>query len=230
MATMLDENCVVLHSSATTTRQAVLLDQHPLLMDTVERVLEHVGVATVGKYTSAREALRAVQLHRPAILVVDLGARDGDLDSLACIRSARTSVPELKPVVLTDRSSQHLLASAFVAGAAAAVFRTAHAGDLAMAVRQVFEPSVYLAHAIHPRDLPVEPSGPGCDLTKREREILQLVAEGYSNSRVARTLWVTEQTVKFHLSNVYRKLDVCNRTEASRWAQLNGLLSAEPAA
>ena len=65
-------------------------------------------------------------------------------------------------------------------------------------------------------------------LTKREREILQLVAEGHSNSQLARMLWVTEQTVKFHLSNIYRKLDVANRTEASRWAQLHGLLEPAP--
>jgi DNA-binding CsgD family transcriptional regulator len=61
-------------------------------------------------------------------------------------------------------------------------------------------------------------------LTRRELEILRLVAEGHSNAQVARMLWVTEQTVKFHLSNIYRKLDVANRTEASRWAQRNGLL------
>ena len=61
-------------------------------------------------------------------------------------------------------------------------------------------------------------------LTPREREILQLVAEGHSNAKLAKMLWVTEQTVKFHLSNVYRKLNVSNRTEAARWAQLNGLL------
>jgi DNA-binding CsgD family transcriptional regulator len=63
-------------------------------------------------------------------------------------------------------------------------------------------------------------------LTRRELEILQLVAEGHSNAQLARMLWVTEQTVKFHLSNIYRKLDVSNRTEASRWAQLQGLLSS----
>jgi DNA-binding CsgD family transcriptional regulator len=64
-------------------------------------------------------------------------------------------------------------------------------------------------------------------LTRREVEILRLVSEGHSNAQVARTLWVTEQTVKFHLSNIYRKLDVGNRTEASRWAQLHGVLSAD---
>ena len=61
-------------------------------------------------------------------------------------------------------------------------------------------------------------------LTPREREILRLVAEGGTNVEVARKLWVTEQTVKFHLSNVYRKLNVSNRTEAGRWAHAHGLL------
>jgi DNA-binding CsgD family transcriptional regulator len=68
------------------------------------------------------------------------------------------------------------------------------------------------------------------DLTRRELEILCLVAEGHSNSQLARMLWVTEQTVKFHLSNIYRKLGVANRTEASRWAQLNGLLNSQATA
>jgi DNA-binding CsgD family transcriptional regulator len=63
-------------------------------------------------------------------------------------------------------------------------------------------------------------------LTARELEILGLVAEGASNSSIARQLWVTEQTVKFHLSNVYRKLGVANRTEASHHAHVNGLLDA----
>jgi DNA-binding CsgD family transcriptional regulator len=66
------------------------------------------------------------------------------------------------------------------------------------------------------------------NLTRRELEILRLVAEGDSNAELARMLWVTEQTVKFHLSNIYRKLDVSNRTEASRWAQVHGLLEARP--
>ena len=61
-------------------------------------------------------------------------------------------------------------------------------------------------------------------LTRRELEILTLVAEGHTNTQMARMLWVTEQTVKFHLANVYRKLVVTNRTQAGRWAQLHGLL------
>jgi len=67
------------------------------------------------------------------------------------------------------------------------------------------------------------------DLTAREREILGLVAEGLTNARIGRELWVTEQTVKFHLSNIYRKLGVSNRTEASRFAYTHGLLRRGPA-
>jgi DNA-binding NarL/FixJ family response regulator len=64
---------------------------------------------------------------------------------------------------------------------------------------------------------------PPCPLTARELEILRAVAEGHTNARIGRQLWVTEQTVKFHLSNIYRKLGVSNRTEASRYALVNGL-------
>ena len=60
--------------------------------------------------------------------------------------------------------------------------------------------------------------------TARELEILRAVAEGHTNARIGRLLWVTEQTVKFHLSNIYRKLGVSNRTEASRYALVNGMV------
>jgi DNA-binding NarL/FixJ family response regulator len=70
--------------------------------------------------------------------------------------------------------------------------------------------------------LPVAEPSP---LTARELEILRAVAEGHTNARIGRLLWVTEQTVKFHLSNIYRKLGVSNRTEASRYALVNGMVT-----
>jgi DNA-binding NarL/FixJ family response regulator len=82
-----------------------------------------------------------------------------------------------------------------------------------------------------PRGLPAVTTGSqrigGVDLTPREVEILQLVAQGLSNSELAERLWVSDQTVKFHLSNVYRKLHVESRAKASRWAAVHGLLSRE---
>jgi DNA-binding NarL/FixJ family response regulator len=72
-------------------------------------------------------------------------------------------------------------------------------------------------------EIEAEEERPPCPLTARELEILRAVAEGHTNARIGRQLWVTEQTVKFHLSNIYRKLGVSNRTEASRYALVNGL-------
>jgi DNA-binding CsgD family transcriptional regulator len=81
-----------------------------------------------------------------------------------------------------------------------------------------------------PRDRTATPAASAPEdshgLTRREIEILRYVAEGNSNAEVARTLSVTEQMVEFHLSNVFCKLGVSNRVEASRWAQLNGVLPA----
>jgi DNA-binding NarL/FixJ family response regulator len=73
---------------------------------------------------------------------------------------------------------------------------------------------------------PTTADAPTCPLTRRELEILRAVAEGHTNARIGRDLWVTEQTVKFHLSNIYRKLGVSNRTEASRYALVNDLFGA----
>jgi DNA-binding NarL/FixJ family response regulator len=87
-------------------------------------------------------------------------------------------------------------------------------------VRQIFQPSVFIAFP-HSFQSTTNTRRRGGLLTKRETQILELVSKGYSNGQVARMLWVTEQTVKFHLSNIYRKLGVANRTEASHWALIN---------
>ena len=101
----------------------------------------------------------------------------------------------------------------------------------ASAIRQAFDHSIYLARGHNgKRQRSRESIEEAWGLTRRELEILTLVAEGHSNAQLARMLWVTEQTVKFHLSNIYRKLNVSNRTEASRWAQVHGLLPLQTAA
>ena len=212
-------------------RTAVLLDPHPLWLDAVELVLTRNGLAVVGQATDPDRALALVEEFRPSVFVAD--AAD---DGFACIRKACAKVPELKAIVLSSPDDGAQIEAAFAAGAHAYVLKTAHPDDVSVAIRQTFDHSVFLpgpSAASAPAGIPVtvgsEASDTVASLTKRELEILQLVAEGHSNSQLARILWVTEQTVKFHLSNIYRKLDVANRTEASRWAQVHGLLNVERA-
>ena len=216
-------------------RTALLLDQHPVWLYGVEHVLARLNVTVVGKTTAGDEALALAEDLRPDIFVTGLSMPPGQLDGIACIALLRERVPECKAIVLSQHDDSERIDAAFSAGAVAYVVKTAHPDDIASAIRQAFTHSIYLpgarvaaVSAAKPR-VAEESASPG--LTRRELEILQLVSEGHSNAALARMLWVTEQTVKFHLSNIYRKLDVSNRTEASRWAQVRGLLPANaPAA
>jgi DNA-binding NarL/FixJ family response regulator len=205
-------------------RTAVLLDPYPLWLDAVESVLSRNGVAVVGRTTDPQQALALVEELRPAVLVAEPG-----VEGLSAIREACERCPGLKAIVLSAATEPAHIQAAFAAGAVAYVLKTAHPDDVGVAIRQAFEHSVFVptpAQMSTGSNGIVTPSAKDAvaALTRRELEILQLVAEGHSNSQLARILWVTEQTVKFHLSNIYRKLDVANRTEASRWAQIHGLL------
>jgi len=210
------------------TRTAVLLDRHPLWLEAVHRVLDRLQVTIVGKTTSPTDALRLIERHQPSLFVTGISMNEGEIDGLACVRLARQGAPRVRPIVLSMHCDAAHVDEALAAGAVAYVYKSAHPDDLASAVRQVFEHSVYFAGT--------RPAAPAravttlsSELTPREHEILRLVAEGYSNAQLAKMLWVTEQTIKFHLSNVYRKLNVANRTEASRWAQVYGLLESTEA-
>jgi DNA-binding NarL/FixJ family response regulator len=207
-------------------RKAVLLDQHPLWHEAVEPVLERLEIEVVAKTTSADEALSVVDDQGPDLLLLELDLPENGLDGISVIREAKDRDPELRVIVLSLYDNPHEVEASFAAGAAAYVLKSVRPDDLATAVRQAFEPSIYL-----PGSKPGARDGNSGSklLTERELEIVRLVGEGHSNRELARMLWVTEQTVKFHLTNVYRKLGVSNRTEASRWAQAQGLLSAGPA-
>jgi DNA-binding NarL/FixJ family response regulator len=218
--------------NGTSEQLGVICDSHPMWLDAVEQVMRRIAIRVVGKTTSTSEALSMVEEHRPELLITELEGAGGELSGLALIERARAACPSVRPIVLSMHQDAQMIDAALVAGASAYVVKTAHPEDLASAVRQAFSHSVYLAGRRNLAPAPVEVAAqvedePG--LTRRELEILRLVAEGHSNAQLGRMLWVTEQTVKFHLSNIYRKLDVANRTEASRWAQLHGLLDGRSA-
>ena len=176
-----------------------------------------------------------VEAHQPDVIVTDYGLATSNGTNL--LQEARATSPRSRCVVLSEKSVDSERDAAFAAGARAYCAKLAEPDDLAAAIRQLFTPSIYFADsqpgASKPAPVPGHAERLNDDkaaLTKRETEILRLTAEGHSNSELAKMLWVTEQTVKFHLSNIYRKLDVSNRTEASRWALMHGLLDVKSSA
>jgi DNA-binding NarL/FixJ family response regulator len=206
-------------------RTAVILDRQPLWIDALARLLTEVGIRVVGATASPVEALDMIAAHEPALFIAEYDAIESSDEGLALLGQAASSGPGLRSVVLATEDDPAQIEGAFAAGASMYCVKTAAPQDLASAIRQSFQTSIYHAGSRLRQPEPVAVVAEATTgLTKREVEILRLVAEGYSNSQLAKMLWVTEQTVKFHLSNIYRKLSVANRTEASRWAQLHGLL------
>ena len=216
----------------TTSGTAVILDQHPLWLEAVEPVLTKIGIGVTGKTTMPEEALALVGETLPDMLIAEPSLPDGLPSGLEVVREARRRHPGVKVIALGSSSAPEDIDAVCRAGAVAYVCKTAHPDDIASAIGQAFGHSVLYANGHQPAESSsgesvssaVAPSG----LTPRELEILRLVAEGHSNSQLASMLWVTEQTIKFHLSNIYRKLGVANRTQASRWAQVHEMLPSVP--
>ena len=209
---------------------AVTLAPHPLWLEALEGLLNRIGVREVHRATSSAAALALVEKHAPDLFVLDLDVGDESPDVWDCLRCVKELQPDIKTAVVSERAQERSIEAAFAAGAEAFCTKAAEPDDLAAAIQQAFDRSIFLARgqvdqgAIAVSAARAVRNGNDAGLTRRELEILQLVSEGHSNSQLAGKLWVTEQTVKFHLSNIYRKLDVSNRTEASRWAQVHGLL------
>jgi DNA-binding NarL/FixJ family response regulator len=214
----------------TSERTGVLLDPHPLWLDALEGVLERLDVRVGLKTTAPSEVLASLDDLRPDLIVAEVETPEGEIDGIECLLRAREQLPSLRGIIISSLAEPAFIDRALAAGASAYVLKTAHPEDFASAIRQAFSSSIFLAGPRTPTPaVPARAQKQAADLTTRELEILQLVAEGLSNGEMARRLWVTEQTIKFHLSNIYRKLDVANRTQASRWAQVNGLLSSSRA-
>jgi two-component system response regulator DevR len=203
------------------TLTAVVLDRHPLWHEAVEHVLHRLDVRVVAKTTSPALALHAIEKQRPDLLITDVTMDDSDLDGIECVREAIERLPELSAIVLSMRSDPDVVDAAIDAGAFAHVAKTSHPDALAETIGDAL--AILSDHG-----MPSETTERQSRLTRRELEILQLLAQGHSNAQLAKLLWVTEQTIKFHLSNIYRKLNVSNRTEAAHWAQVRGLLETTP--
>jgi DNA-binding NarL/FixJ family response regulator len=213
-----------------------LFDPHPLWLDALEAILGSIEVTVVGRTTSPDDVLDLVEEKQPDILICETQTLNGGLSGSELIRSCRQRQSTLRVIVLGASRAHADIDAAFDAGALAYAVKTAHPEDVAATVRQAFDHTIFLAKTATTNGTPsgalppvVSGEEEQISLTRREREILALVAEGHSNRELARMLWVTEQTVKFHLSNIYRKLDVANRTEASRWAHRHGLVGTASA-
>ena len=199
----------------------VIVTDNGFAAEAIRRALRNAsGIQVAGYIDGRRPCAAAIADTQPDVVVVD------EMTWSACavqrISELRTCAPEAKIIALVSEPGAPWLSDAVAAGAHAAIAKTVQPATLGALVRDIWAGNVH--HAFESRQVLPRSSGDHGRLTSREFEILVLVASGASNAEIARQLWVTEQTVKFHLSNVYRKLGVSNRTQASHFAHINRLV------
>ena len=204
----------------------LVADDHPLIARGIREALDgNEDMEVVGEAHSGSEALALAARTSPHVALLDV--RMPGMDGLACLERLRQKHPKVKVIMLSGSSGQAQIEAAFARGAAAYIVKSVNPVDLASAIRQAFDQSVF--HAVGAGEgaaqVAAATSEP-TELTERELTILRAVARGLSNQDISRDLWVTEQTVKFHLTNVYRKLGVSNRTAAARYAHQHGLVES----
>jgi DNA-binding NarL/FixJ family response regulator len=191
----------------------LIANDRPLFIAGATEVLERDGdFEIVGVASDGAELMSLIAERHPDVILIDLGTPG--LEGLAGVDRIRSTYPSVAIVVLSDAADPVETQAAVQHGASGVVFTTIDPRDLGTAIRNAVQQTAF--HAIAPPPLATEPANE-LDLSPRELEVLEAVATGLSNRKVAATLWVSEPTVKFHLTNIYRKLGVTNRTQAARW-------------
>ena len=204
--------------------RVLIADDHPLILAVIKRALEEVeGFEVVAEASSGSQVLPLVSQTNPDLALLDL--RMPEMDGLTCLDRIRKQHPKVKVVILSVSTDPEVVQTVLNHGAAAYVVKSVNPIDLSSALRQALDGTVFSAIGL-PEKTAQEDAVKAAGLTERETTILKALARGLSNEAIGKELWVAEQTVKFHLTNIYRKLDVKNRTEAARYAYEHGLIDS----
>ena len=211
-------------TAAVNTLRVLVADDHRLMLAAVRRALaEAEDIEIVGEVSVGSQVVPAVREKKPNVVLLDM--RMPELDGLACLGRLRKHDPTIAVVMLSSYSDQAQIEAARQAGALGYIVKTVQPVDLPAVLRSALSSRSFEVWGAEAPEGVCPTAGPTA-LSEREKAVLEAVARGHSNREIARQLWISEQTVKFHLRNVYRKLDVSSRTEAARVAYRTGLVGA----
>jgi DNA-binding NarL/FixJ family response regulator len=200
--------------------KVLIVDDHRLMLKAIRASLsQDENIEVVGQADAGEKVLPLVGQTAPDAVLLDV--RMPGMDGLSVLERLRAQYPSVAVVMLSAIDDPALVRAALERGAAAFVLKHVEPRDLASALRQSVTGSIF-----RPLDLinAAKNASEDAGLTKRELSILEELPAGGSNQQIAKRLFLAEQTVKFHLTNIYRKLGVSTRTEALRYAYEHGLV------
>jgi NarL family two-component system response regulator LiaR len=213
--------------------RVLLVDDHEVVREGLRAFLElQDGIEVVGEAGDGEQGLAQADRLRPDVILMDLVMPK--LDGVGAMRELRRRTPASRVIVLTSFTDDDRLLPAIQAGAAGYLLKHVEPRELARAVRAahageaLLDPAVgaRLVEEVTARASSGEHDGARERLTDREREVLELIAHGFSNKRIARELGVAEKTVKTHVGHVLAKLGVADRTQAALHAVRSGLVGS----
>jgi len=202
--------------------RVMIADPNQLLLEGLRRALDRVADMEVVGATHQGTHLEAiVERRRPDVVILDLAMRTATGEP--CLDALHAAFPDMTLVVFSANASEREIRSVLARGARAFVVNSIDPQDIPSAVRNACHQTVF--HAVGAAPTPDDELR-AAGLTNREITMLKGLARGLSNRAMSQELWVTEQTVKFHLGNLYRKLGVQNRLAAATYAHAHGVLDA----
>ncbi len=209
--------------------RVLIADDHALFRDGLRSLLEAHGVEVVAEAGTGREAVELARVHRPDVVLMDLLMPE--LGGLAATRAITAELPNVRVVVVTASEDDADLFEAVKSGAQGYLPKDLEAGRFFELLDGVTRGEPALTPSLARKVLgafarpdPERPSRPDGTLTEREREVLELLVQGVtSNRELAARLFVSENTVKYHLRNILDKLHLQNRTQAVAYALRHGL-------
>jgi len=210
----------------------VIADDHTLFRKGLRALLSiHEDLHILGEAENGQEALRAVEKHKPDLLLMDLSMpKMGGLDA---IKEIKRQEPGTKVLVLTIHGTEEFVLEALHAGVSGYILKDATHEELVLAIRSVLREKRYLSPDISAKVIEgyidgrkaVKSSPTWDSLTLREREVLKLIAEGRKNKEIAEILFISAKTVAKHRANLMNKLDLHSASALTAYAMERGLLS-----
>ncbi len=210
----------------------LLVDDHKLVRQGVRAFLEaHAEFLVVGEAESGAEAVKLAEQHIPDVVLMDLIMPE--MDGVEATRQVKNISPRSQIVVLTSYHEDEHIFPALEAGATSYILKDIDMEELAEAIRRSARGEVTLHPRVAARILQElhgtkrDEINPFTELTKREMEVLKLIANGLSNSEIAEKLVISDHTVKGHVSNIFSKLHLADRTKAAVYAWQKGVVRRE---